>query len=96
MFEWLIERIRALEREQGSRVKRITCSAHNYPLNITLENGYWNSYHHGAGTWANQRRLKEETKAAFPEVKVIRIFTVSEKREQELSAGVIDKSVGQI
>jgi hypothetical protein len=83
MFEWLIDKIRQMEREQGSRVKSITCSAHNYPLNITLENGYWNSYHHGAGTWANQRRLKEEIKAAFPEVKVIRIYTVKAEKEWE-------------
>jgi hypothetical protein len=88
MFEQLIERIREMEREQSSRIKRITCNGHDYPLNITLENGYWNSYHHGAGTWANQRRLKEEIKSAFPEVRVIRIYTVSEERERELSEGI--------
>jgi hypothetical protein len=85
MFEWLIEKIREMEREQGSRVKRITCHGHNLPLNVTLENGYWNSYYHGAGSWANQRRLRKEIKAAFPEVKVIRIYIITEEREEELS-----------
>ena len=88
MFEQLIETIRKMERDHGSRVKRITCNGHNYPLNITLEKGYWNSYHHGAGTWVNQRRLKEDIKAAFPEVKVIRVYTVSEERKKELSEGI--------
>ncbi len=85
MFEQLIERIREMEQEQSSRVKRITCNGHNYPLNITLENGCWNSFIHGAGTWANQRRLKEELKAAFPEVKIIQIFTVTDEKEEEVS-----------
>jgi hypothetical protein len=53
MFEWLVEKIREMERERASRVKRITCHGHNLPLNVTLENGYWNSFHHGAGSWAD-------------------------------------------
>ena len=85
MFEWLIEKIREMEREQGSQIKRITCNAHNCPLNITLENGYWDAWITSVSTWANQRRLKEEIKVAFPKVKVIRIYTVSEEQEKELS-----------